>query len=1060
MASASVPAVSEGDTDAVSALSAQVDKLSATLRLLLSAKAQPISTASSTISTAPDLQTHLTAIWNAIALSSRINTLSGSSGSPLTISNATVSGISGLTADEIPDLSSKYLPLVGGALQGILNVPALNASSTVLGSVIATNATSTTFFSTNASTANSTSTTEYSVSLVAGNATSTNFFATAGHLTAGTIDTLTSTAAAITNLIATTITGTNAKFTNATTTNATSTNAFATNLMAASGTITSATTTSLFASTFGLGGNYFTSLVGAGLTNISNALSLDLTHPNVWTAVQQFNGNASTTQLSATSAYFGGAASSTFTSAGWLGIGTSTPGSLLSIGDTNGINFSTATTTFSSTGGINLTAGCYSMGGTCIKGGGPAYLVAASNASAVVKARADAIATGSSDNVVIQTALDALPATGGTVVLSDGTFVISAVINVASNTHLMGMGEGKTILQQKDHHPLASGMVANKTTPAGGITLNDFTVDGNKANNGAGTSMGISLLQSSTSTIQNIEVKNVNGPNGIVVSGNGAASTVGDILQNIYVHDNQGYGLVVTYADRKTIVSNVLAVNNSDFMGSYAGVFFDASEVTATNIRADANYNQGIRIHNVFSVNISNMTATRNGRQGIYVEEFTGSSGSNWMAQNNGTATVNTYDDIYFDPTNEGSTSYGTTTQSVINGLLVGGNSQYGTENERYGIYIGDYQTGSLRLYGVSYGDAPLTGNIRMPRVGSNNVIVQDSGTSSAALTLQGLSAFGIGTSTPYSRLSVWGSDTSANTAAFTIANSASTTEFQVFDNGSATLAGTLTQNSDQRLKTNISTLDASSSLAAIDSLNPVSFNWVNNMFGEGGQLGFIAQDVQKSFPQLVSTTSATALTLDGTLGLNYTGLIAPIIGAIQGIAHIAGDFQKDLIAWLGNASNGITDFFARNGHFSNELCVGSTCVTAQQFQAMVAATGQTATAPTSSGQGSGTPSDGAASSTSVSPATPPVIAINGDNPAIIHVGDTYADLGATVTGPAEDLNLGIHTFVGNTPIEQTVLDTSTTTTYHIYYVATDSSGVTATSTRTVIIQPAATTTP
>ena len=36
----------------------------------------------------------------------------------------------------------------------------------------------------------------------------------------------------------------------------------------------------------------------------------------------------------------------------------------------------------------------------------------------------------------------------------------------------------------------------------------------------------------------------------------------------------------------------------------------------------------------------------------------------------------------------------------------------------------------------------------------------------------------------------------------------------------------------------------------------------------------------------------------------------------------------------------------------------------------------------------------------------------NGDNPAIVSVGETYADLGATITGPQSDLNLGIHTFL------------------------------------------------
>jgi hypothetical protein len=44
---------------------------------------------------------------------------------------------------------------------------------------------------------------------------------------------------------------------------------------------------------------------------------------------------------------------------------------------------------------------------------------------------------------------------------------------------------------------------------------------------------------------------------------------------------------------------------------------------------------------------------------------------------------------------------------------------------------------------------------------------------------------------------------------------------------------------------------------------------------------------------------------------------------------------------------------------------------------------------------------NGAASTTS---GTPPVIQINGDNPAVIRVGDTYADPGATITK-----NIAIH---------------------------------------------------
>lgn len=46
---------------------------------------------------------------------------------------------------------------------------------------------------------------------------------------------------------------------------------------------------------------------------------------------------------------------------------------------------------------------------------------------------------------------------------------------------------------------------------------------------------------------------------------------------------------------------------------------------------------------------------------------------------------------------------------------------------------------------------------------------------------------------------------------------------------------------------------------------------------------------------------------------------------------------------------------------------------------------------------------------------TPPAIHINGDNPAIVQVGDTYNDLGATITGPQADLNLGIKTYLNGT---------------------------------------------
>jgi len=77
----------------------------------------------------------------------------------------------------------------------------------------------------------------------------------------------------------------------------------------------------------------------------------------------------------------------------------------------------------------------------------------------------------------------------------------------------------------------------------------------------------------------------------------------------------------------------------------------------------------------------------------------------------------------------------------------------------------------------------------------------------------------------------------------------------------------------------------------------------------------------------------------------------------------------------------------------------------------------------------------------------------------IAHATDSYADLGATVsdTGPGQagDTNLGLKTFLNGTLVSNIVIDTSQVATDTIDYVATDSTGLTATTTRTVLIEAA-----
>jgi hypothetical protein len=71
-------------------------------------------------------------------------------------------------------------------------------------------------------------------------------------------------------------------------------------------------------------------------------------------------------------------------------------------------------------------------------------------------------------------------------------------------------------------------------------------------------------------------------------------------------------------------------------------------------------------------------------------------------------------------------------------------------------------------------------------------------------------------------------------------------------------------------------------------------------------------------------------------------------------------------------------------------------------------------------------------------------------------LADDAPTTSATITAPQADLNLGIKTFLNGKFVSNIVIDTSSVATDTIDYVATDTAGVTSTSTRMVIIEPAA----
>ncbi len=98
-----------------------------------------------------------------------------------------------------------------------------------------------------------------------------------------------------------------------------------------------------------------------------------------------------------------------------------------------------------------------------------------------------------------------------------------------------------------------------------------------------------------------------------------------------------------------------------------------------------------------------------------------------------------------------------------------------------------------------------------------------------------------------------------------------------VTDTGNVT-ATSYTATSDYRLKKNFVALDRYSLYDKLNQMNAVYFDWKSPSLNSQGrrQLGLIAQDVEKAFPELVSTTS------EGYKSVNYSGLVAPLIEAVK----------------------------------------------------------------------------------------------------------------------------------------------------------------------------------
>lgn len=293
-------------------------------------------------------------------------------------------------------------------------------------------------------------------------------------------------------------------------------------------------------------------------------------------------------------------------------------------------------------------------------GGGAMFVVAASTAHATIKARADAVCSGTNDDLVINTWL-----AFGNVMLTDGDFNVSAPITLTKPGHGIcgtgigenmvsngGRGFGTLIIGAAGFTGVAAIDVEQAAFIAGQCTVSNLKIDmaANKTANPGGNIHGL-RFRSYQGNVDRVVVRFASG-DGFNVRGYTTAelppsgwSTYDTKLNMLLAVSCGGAGLNLDLGAADCHISNsIFAIN--DGSGVHGGV-----SVQATNVHTYGNGLHGWHLENIGSRHkLSNCKIEHNLLAGVLFEGTSaGSSGvqlSNCGFNCNGKGTDNTHSHI------------------------------------------------------------------------------------------------------------------------------------------------------------------------------------------------------------------------------------------------------------------------------------------------------------------------------------------------------------------------------------------------------------------------------
>lgn len=219
------------------------------------------------------------------------------------------------------------------------------------------------------------------------------------------------------------------------------------------------------------------------------------------------------------------------------------------------------------------------------------FYVAADDAGTKSKNAYDYLCDGTADDVQIQAAITAAAAAGGgTVLLSEGEFVIEAEITLADNVNLVGMGKGATVLKIKQNTSASFTVLdltsCDHTTVAKlGIDSNSQTTYGH---------VGIELNASTHCRIVDCSFKNI-VDNSVANMGNGiwaSGSSYHIVITGCDILDCSENGIYLYAINESIIAHNHIEscdTSGMDLNGYHLSVVGNVLKTNAINIKGGAN---------------------------------------------------------------------------------------------------------------------------------------------------------------------------------------------------------------------------------------------------------------------------------------------------------------------------------------------------------------------------------------------------------------------------------------------------------------------------------------